>query len=157
MAHNTAQNGCDDNIYSVWEYSLHGLTTYVTKVFVKVTMSFLLCADFLSADHCLLLGFTIFTLHLAGLHLSTLVSHLTILFKINQSCCCHHVESCRALFGASPNKLPLYQWYQYNPGCCFGNCHHVFPTNLSGDFLTTTSNLLQAYQWCSTAGTNTLV
>ena len=38
----TQPNGCDDNIYSVWEYSLHGLTTYVTKVFVKVTMSFLL-------------------------------------------------------------------------------------------------------------------
>ena len=27
------------------EYSLHGLTTYVTKVFVKVTMLFLLCAS----------------------------------------------------------------------------------------------------------------
>ena len=43
VAHSTAQNGCNDNICSIWEYTLHGFTTYVTEVFVKVTLSFLLC------------------------------------------------------------------------------------------------------------------
>jgi len=40
LAHSTATNGCDDVV--LLEYNLHGPTTYMTKVFVKAIMSFLL-------------------------------------------------------------------------------------------------------------------
>ena len=43
VPHTTAYNGYDDNICSILEYNIHGPTTYMTKGFVKGTMSFLLC------------------------------------------------------------------------------------------------------------------
>ena len=40
VAHNTAQNGCNDIV--AYESTVY--MAFVTKVFVKVTLSFLLCA-----------------------------------------------------------------------------------------------------------------
>ena len=46
VGHSTAQYCCNNNICSIWQCSLYGLTTYVTKIFVnKVTLSFLQWAE----------------------------------------------------------------------------------------------------------------
>ena len=49
--HSTAHNSCGDNIRN--QYSLHGPATYnMTKVFVKTTMSFLLCTNTYKECRC---------------------------------------------------------------------------------------------------------
>ena len=48
VVHSTAQNGCDDNICSICEYRLDGLTTYVANDF----MPFLLCMFRISFKKC---------------------------------------------------------------------------------------------------------